>query len=219
MTDFLLEEALRYLGAARADEATRRAVAETAQTLRETISPRFVYRVFDLEKKGGAPFLPDAGLTLPGKLARRMLEGCGKAALLICTLGAGFDARMRHMQARDMAGAVILDACGSAWVEAGCREAEKAVAVRHPGWFLTDRFSPGYGDLPLTLQPDWLRILDAEKRLGVQAAESCQLIPAKTVTAVIGLSRQPQPARIRGCAYCALKNTCTARERGICRAT
>ena len=129
MTDFLLEEALRYLGAARADEATRRAVAETAQTLRETISPRFVYRVFDLEKKGGAPFLPDAGLTLPGKLARRMLEGCGKAALLICTLGAGFDARMRHMQARDMAGAVILDACGSAWVEAGCREAEKAIAA------------------------------------------------------------------------------------------
>ena len=151
---------------------------------------------------------------MPGAMAKTMLQGCGQAALLCCTLGAAFDRLLRMTQARDMAKAAILNACGSAYAEAGCNAAEKEIASRYPGMYLTDRFSPGYGDLPLTLQPVFIAALDAGRRLGVTVTDSLLMLPAKTVTAVIGLSELPQPARIRGCGFCALKENCAYRERG-----
>ena len=158
--------------------------------------------------------LRGSGVALPGSLAGRMLAQCGQAALLACTLGAGFETMLRAVQARDMARAVILDACGSALVEAGCDAAERVIAARCPGQHLTDRFSPGYGDLPLEVQNAICTALDAPKRLGVQVTESFLMNPSKSVTAVIGLADAPQPARVRGCAYCSLAERCALRQGG-----
>ena len=205
-----IDEALRYLGAPQADAATREQAMQMALLLEEALEPRLVWKEYALEGLS----LPEADLTLLGMLARRMLDTCSRASLLVCTLGAEFERLYRLWQARDMAKAVVLDACGSAYVEAGCDEAERQMAALHPGLFLTDRFSPGYGDLPLTLQDGILQATDAGRRLGVQATPSHLLIPSKTVTAVIGLSTQPQRARIRGCAYCALREKCTMRKGG-----
>ena len=209
-----ISEVLRYLGASGADEATRLTVEQTAEELAATLAPRFVYKVFSVEHTDSGAFLPEAGLTLPGNMAKTMLQSCGQAALLCCTLGAAFDRLLRMTQARDMVKAAILNACGSAYAEAGCDEAEKEIASRYPNLYLTDRFSPGYGELPLSVQPDFIAALDAGRRLGVTVTDSLLMLPAKTVTAVIGLSESPQPARIRGCGFCALKENCAYRERG-----
>lgn len=207
-------EALRYLGAVDAPEALRRSVEGTARTLERTVQPQWVFRVFPVARVKDGFALVGADVTLTGQTARRMLPECAQAALLSCTLGARFDALLRAAQARDMARAVVLDACGSAWVEAGCDAAEDALRARFPEKYLTDRFSPGYGDLPLALQPGICAALDAQRRLGVTVTESLLLNPAKTVTAVIGLAETPQMARIRGCAFCARKNTCALRKGG-----
>lgn len=212
---FDIDEALRYLGAgAQAPDALRQDVAGVAQTLMQTLQPRYAYRVYPLRHEADAVQLPGANVTLTGSTALRMLAQCDQAALLACTLGAQFDTLLRTQQARDMSRAVMLDACGSAWVEAGCDAAEREIHTRFPKLYLTDRFSPGYGDLPLTLQPAICAALDAQRRLGVTVTESLLLNPAKTVTAVIGLAGTPQAARIRGCAYCALQRTCTLRKGG-----
>ena len=153
-------------------------------------------------------------VTLTGSSAHRMLTQCCQAVLLACTLGSAFDRMLLSAQARDMAQAVILDACGSAYVESGCDDAERELAARFPDRFLTDRFSPGYGDLPLSLQPDLCAALDTPRRLGLHVTKSLLLNPVKSVTAVIGLSDRPQPARIRGCAYCRMRETCSMRKGG-----
>lgn len=210
-----VSEALRYLGAGNADEETRRAMERTAEDVSLRLSPRFTFRVFCVEHTSAGVLLPEANLLLPGKLAETMLTGCARAVLLCCTLGAEFDRLLRMAQARDMAKAAMLNACGSAYVEAGCEEAEREIAARYPGLYLTDRFSPGYGDLPLSVQPDLLNALNAEKRLGVTLTDTCLMLPAKSVTAVIGLSDTPQPARIRGCGYCTFKGNCAYRERRV----
>ena len=173
-----------------------------------------MWRAYPLAFGPEGPALEGAGLALPGEMAARMLGGCAQAAVLICTLGAAFEALLRAEQARGMARAALLDACGSAWVEAGCDEAQAEISARFPGLHPTDRFSPGYGDLPLSLQRDICGALDAPRRLGVQVTDSLLLNPSKTVTAVIGLSDRPQPARIRGCAYCDLRENCQYRKGG-----
>ena len=208
-------EALRYLGVKDDPEgAMARAVSAEAERLLRAVRPRYVYRLFPVEHTAEGIVLRGSGVALPGSLAGRMLAQCGQAALLACTLGAGFETMLRAVQARDMARAVILDACGSALVEAGCDAAERVIAARCPGQHLTDRFSPGYGDLPLEVQNAICTALDAPKRLGVQVTESFLMNPSKSVTAVIGLADAPQPARVRGCAYCSLAERCALRQGG-----
>lgn len=205
-----IREALRYIGAGAGDETLEAQARAVAREIKER--PRYTYRVFDLDPTG--PSLPELGLSLPGKTAGTMLKNCEQAILLSCTLGLQFDARLRAAQARDMAKALILDGCGSALVEQGCDAAEREIARRFPGLYLTDRFSPGYGDLPLSLQPEILSALDAGRRLGIVVSDSLLMTPGKSVTAIIGLSRTPQMARIRGCGYCSMRETCALRKGG-----
>ena len=214
MSSHLLEEALRYLGAADAPETLRRQVEAEAETLSAGLRPRYVYKVCELDFQGEGIFLRGTAVILTGETARKMLAQCRRAALLACTLGARFDLSLSAMQARDMARAVILDACGSALVERGCGQAEEELAGRFPGLFFTDRFSPGYGDLPLDLQPALCAALDTPRRLGLYVTPSLLLNPVKSVTAVIGLSERPQPARVRGCAYCQMREHCPYRKGG-----
>ena len=210
-----LEEALRYAGVpSPPPEELRREVAEVAAQMTRSVTPRWRWRLFELEHTPEGPYLPALNLFLPGRTAALMLKECTQAALLACTLGAVFDARLRAAQARDMAKAVLLDGCGSAWVEAGCDEAEGELSERLPGRFLTDRFSPGYGDLPLSLQPAICGALDTQRTLGLYVTDSCLLNPGKSVTAIVGVADRPQMARVRGCRYCSMNQTCQLRKGG-----
>lgn len=210
-----IREALRYLGVkGEPSEELLASAAHVAAQLTSQIEPKYVYRVFPLTQTGEGIALEGAGLVLPGTMAAKMLGECHRAAVLLCTLGAGFEAMSRRALARSAAQAALLDACGSVWVEAGCDAAQTELAARFPGAYLTDRFSPGYGDLPLALQKDICALLDGQRRLGVQVTESLLLNPAKSVTAVIGLSDRPQPARVRGCGACRLQDSCLYRKEG-----
>ena len=109
-----IAEAMRYLGA-ESDAATEALVREAAAELEQRVQPRFVYRVLPVTASEEGAAL--ASLRLPGSMAARMLKDATHAAVLVCTLGAGFEALLRACEARDMARAVALDACGSAFVE------------------------------------------------------------------------------------------------------
>lgn len=225
MTD-RVNEALRYLGVSSEAEKADPAAAELRQSIQRVFSqldslltPKRLWRVFALahQPDGAVALLDHTGqpvLTLTGQLALTMLKGCHQAALLLATLGTPFDAMLRTQQARNMADAAVLDACGNVLVEEACDITEQEIHQQIPELNLTDRFSPGYGDLPLSLQTGLLHALDATRLAGVYLTDSCLMNPSKTVTAIVGLSRQPQRARIRGCAYCSLRNTCTIRKDG-----
>lgn len=197
-----IDEALRCLGVRGDDAALRSQLVPLAEELQSRVAPRFSWAVTD-----------PAALSLPGRMAADVLADCPRAAVLVCTLGPRFDLWVLREQQRDMARAAMLDALGSAFVEAGCDAAEDAIRARFPGMHLTDRFSPGYGDLPLDVQPRLLSLAGAD-RIGVTLTPSLLMQPQKSVSAVIGLADTPQPARIRGCAHCTLKHTCQYRKGG-----
>ena len=210
-----IDEILRYLRVrGESPEELREQVEYTARKLAESLPPKFVYRAFPLEFGADGVTLVGSGVILTGGLAQKMLQHCDTAVLLCCTLGMEFEQRLRAMERRDMGRAVILDACGSAWVESGCDAAECEIAERFALRSLTDRFSPGYGDLPLSLQPAVMTALDAQRRLGIHLSDSFLMTPSKSVTAVIGVSDTPQPARVRGCGYCAMREKCEYRKGG-----
>ena len=83
-----LDQALRYLGAGPASGELREQVGEVLARLEAQVQPRYTYRIVPLERREEGFGLEGTGIVLPGRLAGRMLEDCGQAALLACTLGA-----------------------------------------------------------------------------------------------------------------------------------
>lgn len=201
-------QALRYLRVrGQPDDALRALLQKAEQALRAAAKPRAV--TLRAEKAALAPYLQ-------GDDILRHLEGCGTCILLACTLGTEVDAAQRAANAADMAYAVVLDALASALAEQTADAAEQVLraAAQHEGLFLTGRFSPGYGDYPIALQNDLLRLTDAPRRIGLCATDTHLLAPRKSVTAVLGLAPHPVTGWHAGCAHCALREQCTDRKEG-----
>ena len=83
-----------------------------------------------------------------------------------------------------------------------------------PGCHFPFRYSPGYGDLPLSLQGDLLSLLDAPRRVGLTASASHILIPRKSVTAFLGVADNPIEQTIRSCLGCPAREGCQYRKAG-----
>ena len=133
---------------------------------------------------------------------------------MAATLGAETDTLLRRAQARSMADAVILDACASAAIENVCDNLCADIEAALAPMCLTDRFSPGYGDLPLGQQGALCRLLDAERRIGLTLTDGGLMLPQKSVTALMGVSPAPVKKRGRGCAYCDRLGACQYRKDG-----
>ena len=213
LTEIDRGEMLRYLlwqGGAIPEEVDA-ALRRGEERLRETAQPRAVWRVFDYrpgEPLGGTAYIPE------GEDVRAFLADCDQVILLAVTLGAGPDLLQRRRRLHDMSGALILDAAGSAAVENVCDKLGADLAAAFAPRHLTDRFSPGYGDLPLNQQRWFFSLLDINRRLGVSLTESGLMVPQKTVTALVGVSDREQPKRPTGCESCALAERCAFRKEG-----
>ncbi len=166
------------------------------------------------ETPGKGVELIGTSLVLPGKSIKEHLAGCDRAVLFAATISANIDRLIRVTQLENMAKAVIMDSLASVAVEQVCDKTELIIKKQFPEYYQTFRFGVGYGDLPITLQKDFLNILNAQKIIGLNASASYMLTPAKSVTAVIGLSRQPIAAGQRGCQTCSLYEKCNLRRAG-----
>lgn len=200
------EEAIRYLGGSsiKIDESTDELLDACEEQLLKAVSAKYLYKKIALG---------DSDL-LVGESIRAHLKGCAEAYLMCATLGAEVDKLIRTASVRDMAQAVVLDAMASAAVEQLCDMAEKEIAEKASDSFLTWRFSPGYGDYPIELQKEFLSALDAPRKIGLCASDSYMLTPSKSVTAIIGLSREPVEGKRRGCASCGMAKECKFRRTG-----
>ena len=158
------QEALRYMGCPAEPDETLRTVVDTCeQQLRRTVQPRVVYRVLPLCREAGT--LSAGGMQLTGEDIARHLAECDRMLLMAATLSGQADQLIHRAGISDMTRSLAMDALASAGIEQVCNRAEECFREQLPDTYFTWRFSPGYGDLPLSLQPEILRLLDAEKRL------------------------------------------------------
>lgn len=187
---------------------------ECEKKLLNVISPKFVWRVFDIEKDAEGIAVLNTPLVLLGEDIAAHLGECEKCVLFAATLGIGADNAIRGYESAQMEKAVVADCLASAAIEQVCDLAEEEIYSRLGEYHFTWRFSPGYGDLPMDIQRGFLDVLDAEKRIGLTATESLILLPRKSVTAVIGVSKREISKGRRGCGCCKMKDTCEFRKNG-----
>lgn len=138
------EEALAFLGHRGQELGDLRERLERAACLCEKeLVPRGVYREMDAS---------EALALLPGLDIARHVGGCTRVVLLAVTLGTQSEMLLCRERALSATDGLLVDACASSLVEQAANVLDghivEEAAAR--GLAATTRFSPGYGDLPLS---------------------------------------------------------------------
>lgn len=190
-------EILRYAGCREADPETEKLL----QSCLEESLPRLCYRVcwLDMEET------PDFGSVQ----LQASLSGCEHTVLFAATVGVELDRLLQKYSILSPARALMLQAIGTERIEALC-DAFCADLQEQTGLCPRNRFSPGYGDLPLQAQKDIFAILQPMKHIGLALNDSLLMSPSKSVTAFVGLAAE-EPKTISKCSRCG-KTDCIYRR-------
>jgi hypothetical protein len=202
---------LGYSGQSLTEEEDRRIDEAIAEVI-EAAQPKTVHRVFPIAREGNSLSIPaDIDLNYPD--LQKLLIDSHDVLILAATLGLELDRRLRYYARIDAARLVLMDAAASAWVERVCDDLQEAL----PYDSYTFRFSPGYGDVPLAMQKQIVRVLETPKRIGMTLTRSLLMVPQKSLTGIIGIGGGPNKPTCKGCA---LFEHCDFRMRGtVCYAT
>ncbi|MCR5673781.1 MAG: hypothetical protein K6F87_08730 [Lachnospiraceae bacterium] len=121
-------------------------------------------------------------LKLTSRDLAKNLEGCKHVVVFAATVGPGIDRLIRKYTNLDPVKALFMQAIGAERAETMCN------------LFCTDfpeklrpRFSPGFGDLALSIQPEVLALTNARKNLAITLDEGFLMSPSKSVTAFAGV--------------------------------
>lgn len=211
-------EVLRYLGyknqkiSAELDQKIDFLVADAKKTLK----PKAFFEIFEPEFED-VIYLKETSLVLRGKSILNHLNGAEKVAVMAVTLGIEAERTILKYQHTDMVSTVISDAVFDAFVETVADEIQQKIEekAKAEGLFISSRFSPGYGDLPLETQQDIISCLSLGKRIGLTVTESNILVPRKSITAIVGLFKEEQKFKKTGCETCNLKDKCKSKKEQI----
>lgn len=117
------------------------------------------------------------------------LQGCESIVLFAATVGIELDRLIAKYSRISPSKALFFQAIGAERIECLCDTFNREIVelVSAAGKVTKPRFSPGYGDLPLSLQKDIFRALDCPRKIGLTLNGSLLMSPSKSVTAIIGI--------------------------------
>ena len=164
-------------------------IEEILQNVLLESRPKVCYKRFSVELDDGVDF---GFMCVKSRELTANLKGCTQAIIFAATIGIYTDRQIQKESILSPARACVYQAVGATVIEAVCDDFNEWVrgeeAVK--GNLLSPRYSPGYGDVPLSVQKDICRELDCAKTVGITLTESLLMIPEKSVTAVIGIRKK-----------------------------
>jgi hypothetical protein len=185
------KEVLRYLGyrGSEITDVVEKKLEAAFNICNKIINVRQVWKLYSIRESKEGISLEEADCVLYGESLKKLLKGLNEAILFCVTIGIDFDREVEKQMIKDPTLGVCLNACGIAAIEKACDNLQLEVE-KELGKKTTTRFSPGYGDLPLESQRDFIRLLNTEKIAGVRLNENNLMNPLKSVTAIAGLMEE-----------------------------
>lgn len=206
-------EILAILGyTASGDTAYTNEIETAYESVYDRANIKYVYRQFALDSSN----LSTHGLNLDYPDFRELFAGCNACIIIALTLGLSIDEYIRKTQILDLAGALVVDACASSMIESAADEIYNELKIKYSesNIYFTERFSPGYGDVPIDINRDISQLLNTERRIGLKVSESGLMLPRKSIIAVWGLSDEPSEYEYDRCSDCRLRFDCKLKESG-----
>ena len=168
---------------------TENLLEDEIRTASKLISAKHVIAFSGINRGPKGNILLEPGFEIHSKDISELLKDCVKAYGFAVTIG-GFieDKRNAYIKDNQTTKALMLDAVGSVAAEELADIINKHITAEaeKDGLKTTRRFSPGYGDWKLEEQKAFLEWLGA-KSAGIKLTGSFQMIPEKSVSAIIGI--------------------------------
>lgn len=142
---------------------------------------RFIYKKFPL---AGREVL-GTEIRLVGEDILRFLENANEIVIMAVTLGFEADKQIEYAQKISLSQALDLDRAANRAINEVCNRLQDEIASKFT--ITKKRYSCGYGDFPLEVQPDIIKAMDATKTIGLYCNENNLMIPTKSVTAIMGV--------------------------------
>lgn len=178
-------------------DGTRKLISEMSKLSAALIRPEGIYTIKETKR-------------LPLEC---LFESAEKVAFCICTIGNSLEKEVGTLSRNgELTKAVILDAIGSVGAESVAEHLNQVIVddAKKKKLYCSIRFSPGYGGWKLEAQKFIFDLLPAEK-IGVRLNRSFMMIPRKSVSFAINLSRNrfkdenSDPCKICGMEECRFK--------------
>lgn len=196
---FCEKEILRYAGCRGEREEISVLLKECIDEVKDKLAYKVCYRELSIKTVGDTCDF-EVFSVHSEKLARN-LKGCEKVILFAATVGVEIDRLIGKYGRLSPTKALLFQAIGAERIEALC-DAFCADIKKEYNTGLEPRFSPGYGDLPLSAQKNIFAVLDPERRIGLTLNSSLLMSPSKSVTAIVGLTNKQEKTITNKCAFC-----------------
>jgi len=175
------KRALAYLKVNSKSIETEKMIDEVLEEVEKIARPKIIIKSFDLDISDKITIV-NTNIELTEKPYLKLLEGYSNCLLVAVTLGFEIDQKIKLYQQIDMSKAVVFDAVSSAYVEefADNEEAKFNLETR------TYRFCPGYQHTSLMLNKDIIKVLQADKKIGISLSKDFLMTPLKSMVGIIG---------------------------------
>ncbi len=204
-------EIMRYARIRGADESYNNFIDECIREAESALSYRVCYTFLDV-KRDDALML--GSISADSNTIRKAIRDAETILLFAATVGAPYDRLIQRYSALSPSKALIFQAIGAERVESLCDtfSGQMNRELAAGGTCLTPRVSPGYGDIPLTMQKDIFAVLDCPRKIGLTLDESLLMSPSKSVTALCGVVNQTDRIEAKKkCSVCP-KTDCACRD-------
>lgn len=187
------EEVLRYMGTRSAAEPN--IVSMVDKYILESagyLAPRYALREFNIIRDENDRIFIDK-VSLDGTDIAHFLKDSYKCYLMCATIGYEIEREIDKAATKSTLIELIIESIGSAAVENLCDKVQASIDKN------LARFSPGYGDFPLDIQPAIIKLLNAAKLIGVSVSDMMLLTPRKSVTAIIAHNKSCKLSKCKAC--------------------
>ncbi len=182
-------EVLRYAGVKGDASELEGILLSCIEKAEPVLSYRVCYGEYPVSFDGD--FVKTDFMSIKSQALQKNLIGCDSIIIFGATIGISFDRLLTTYSSLSPTKAVLLQAIGAERIESLCDmfckelSEQKAKEERR----IKPRFSPGYGDLPLSVQRTLFDVLDCPRKIGLTLNESLIMSPSKSVTAIVGVTK------------------------------
>ncbi len=176
-------EIKRYMGDKNKNPAIDEIIAGCLDECKGVFDCRVCYAVYPVNITGNRV---DFGFASPesADLARN-LAPADKAVIFAATVGLSADRLIKAYSVQSPLKSLCFDAIGSDATEGLCNRFNEDIGKEFT--LCRPRFSPGYGDLDISFQKEIFNELSCPAKIGLYLSSGLQMIPTKSVTAIIGV--------------------------------
>lgn len=155
--------------------------------------PAGAYLNIPISSSDASSIVLDNGITFKSQSLSKLMENSHSVILMAATVGKEVTERvLNEVEKGNAAEGLILDSVASQTADAALDwivQLLNKMLVREGKKLTRHRYSPGFGDLPLSYQQDIFNALQLEK-LNMTLTEKFMLVPEKSVIAIAGVEEK-----------------------------